>query len=279
MSVITKEVLTTGSAAGTGFFETLMRTVNELTLQEYNKGRITGSDYATVQLGAVQSAMQTASAFVLQSEINNQQVLLAQEQLKAAQKNTLLIEAQIRNMDADTALKTKQLEVVAKELLQADANLSLTTTQELQVQKAIDVADKDLTIKDAQIDQMAVDKLLAEQNLINLTNTNTTIDKQQLKLDEEILLLKDKGNTEKAQINDTVNGSVVTGMMGKQKELYTAQTDGFKRDQEQKLAKLMIDPWISNLTVTGSADAGAAGLDNAEVSKVLAIAKQGIGVV
>jgi len=279
MSVVTTEALTSGSVTGTGFFETLMRTVNELILQEYKKGRITGTDYASTQLGVIQAAMQTASTFVLQSELNNQQVLLAQEQLKTAQKNTLLIEAQIRNMDADTALKTKQLEVVTKELLQADANLALTTTQELQVQKAIDTADKDLTIKDAQLTQMAADKLLADQQLINLSNTNTTITKQQLKLDEEVLLLKDKGNTEKAQINDTVNGSAVTGMMGKQKELYTAQAEGFKRDQEQKLAKLMIDPWISNLTVTGSADAGAAGLDNNEVAKVLAIAKQGIGVI
>ena len=62
-----------------------------------------------------------------------------------------------------------------------------------------------------------------------------------LKVAQETSLLAQKVATEKAQ---TVgSGTDPDSVIGKQKLLYQAQTDGFQRDAEQKAAKLLVDTW------------------------------------
>ena len=62
-----------------------------------------------------------------------------------------------------------------------------------------------------------------------------------LKVAQETSLLAQKVATEKAQ---TVgSGTGPDSVIGKQKLLYQAQTDGFQRDAEQKAAKLLVDTW------------------------------------
>jgi hypothetical protein len=52
--------------------------------------------------------------------------------------------------------------------------------------------------------------------------------------------------TEQAQV--TALGVDENSVIGKQKALYTAQTNGFARDAEQKAAKLMSDTWAVRRT-------------------------------
>ena len=62
-----------------------------------------------------------------------------------------------------------------------------------------------------------------------------------LKVAQETSLLAQKVATEKAQ---TVgSGTDPDSVIGKQKLLYQAQTDGFQRDAEQKAAKVLVDTW------------------------------------
>lgn len=98
------------------------------------------------------------------------------------------------------------------------------------------------------------------------------------KTQAEIDLLEQRRKTEIAQILDQVDGVDVTGVIGKQKTLYQAQTDGFARDAEQKMAKLMSDVWsVQRTTDEGISPAGA-GISDAEIKKVIDKAKQGINV-
>ena len=60
---------------------------------------------------------------------------------------------------------------------------------------------------------------------------------------EQIELIGYQGIGEQAKYLDVVNGQVVAGTIGKQKEVYTAQTKGFKDSALQSLAKTMIDTW------------------------------------
>jgi hypothetical protein len=62
-----------------------------------------------------------------------------------------------------------------------------------------------------------------------------------LKTDQETALLAQKSATERAQI--TSLGVDADSVLGKQKALYQAQTNGFTRDAEQKAAKLLVDTW------------------------------------
>ena len=60
---------------------------------------------------------------------------------------------------------------------------------------------------------------------------------------EQIELIDYQGISEQAKYLDVVNGQVIAGTIGKQKEVYTAQTKGFKDSALQSLAKTMIDTW------------------------------------
>lgn len=64
---------------------------------------------------------------------------------------------------------------------------------------------------------------------------------QNIKVASETALLNQKVATEKAQTSS--NSVDPDSVIGKQKALYQAQADGFKRDAEQKAAKLLADTW------------------------------------
>jgi Zn finger protein HypA/HybF involved in hydrogenase expression len=82
---------------GTGHFDKIMQAMLRHVREEFDEGRIKGTDYATVYLGALQSAMQQAIQFALEEKLR---------------------EAQIDATVADTAIKQAQS---AKDLLLKDA--------------------------------------------------------------------------------------------------------------------------------------------------------------
>lgn len=94
-------------------------------------------------------------------------------------------------------------------------------------------------------------------------------------IQNELMLQKVK--TEKAQIHDLVDGLPVLGVIGKQKTLYERQADGFLRDAEHKMAKLMADVWAVQRT-TDEGFAPSTQLANASIDAVITKAKQGVGV-
>jgi hypothetical protein len=83
------------NSAGTGVFDKLMEAVNTQIESQYLNNRITGSDYANVYLGSMQAVLQQSMQYVMQE---------------------LLTEAQVDGIIADTALKTKQLEIAEEEI-------------------------------------------------------------------------------------------------------------------------------------------------------------------
>lgn len=64
------------TVTGTGVFDDLMESVNVHLDAQYNLGRITGADYATVYLGAMQSAIQTSASFVVGAAKGNAEISL-----------------------------------------------------------------------------------------------------------------------------------------------------------------------------------------------------------
>jgi hypothetical protein len=124
----------------------------------------------------------------------------------------------------------------------------------------------------------------ANVNVLTATAAKVTADEAQIqaaiaKINKEVEVLDQRRKTEIAQTADMVDGITVSGVLGKQKALYAAQTDGFARDAEQKLAKLMVDVWsVQRTTDEGISPAGA-GLADSEIQRVVQKAKTGIGVV
>lgn len=217
-----------------------------------------------------------ATQFVLQKEINSLQALLIQEQVIKAKNEAALVAAQVANIEADTVIKAKQLLVMDAEIAQTKEQTKLVTQNILAsiAQTAHTVEQTSLIAKQAL--QLVSQTALSNQQLINVTNENTTITKQQLKLDAEVAVLTQKKFTEQAQILDTVNGLAVAGVVGIQKVLYKQQARGFDRDSEQKLAKILVDTYTVRQTTAGGEDPSLNGVNGAEVAAVLARAKAGI---
>ena len=110
-------------------------------------------------------------------------------------------------------------------------------------------------------------KLRAEFDLITA---------QTLKSNQELALLAQKVATEKAQTQAI--GVDADSVIGKQKALYTAQADGFKRDAEQKAAKLLADTWsVRRTTDEGTVADATNKLNDATVGRAIDKMLDGVG--
>jgi hypothetical protein len=93
---------------GTGSFDILMQTVQLHLNEQWNLDRLTGSDYATVYLGALQSTMELATKFVLtQEEAGLKADVMAQEILKSVAE-TDQVQASVSKTYAEIALVDQQ---------------------------------------------------------------------------------------------------------------------------------------------------------------------------
>jgi len=128
-------------------------------------------------------------------------------------------------------------------------------------------------LSEQQADKQA--DLITEQ-ILSATAQTALITEQQLKTAAEKELLTQKKVTELAQTvtNDPITG----GTTGKQQALIAAQTDGFARDAEQKLAKIFSDVYAINRSALGSSASVPGGLDDVDISAIVAKAASGIDV-
>lgn len=80
---LTSNVTTTNNVvSGDGIFDDMMESVNSHLENQFQLGRLTGTDYATVYLGAIQSTIQTAAQYAMGVEKTNAEVaVLAQKQV------------------------------------------------------------------------------------------------------------------------------------------------------------------------------------------------------
>lgn len=197
-----------------------------------------------------------------QTEIASQEVLIKQQQVLTAQAEVEVARAKLVNipkegalLDAQAAVQNQQSRNLASEKLGIEARTLLTTQQ---TANAV-LEGKVLTAQEC--------KLRAEYDVLLSTN---------LKTREETALLLWKTNTEKAQT--MALGVDDNSVIGKQKALYGAQTDGFKRDAEQKAAKLLADTWSVRRTTDEATVADATNkLNDATVGRAIEKLLSGIG--
>ena len=200
---------------------------------------------------------------IAQTSLIGQQELTEVQETAFTQQRVLLTQQQITNL--------------VSEELKIDAEKLLVDSQKSKV-------DQDRLIGVQQVINMAADKLktdaetaLIGQNQANAVIQGTVLTAQELKLDAETLLLTAKTTTENAQ---TAAGTVQdNSVIGKQKLLYQAQIDGFDRDAEQKLTKILVDSWgirFANDPTSSTVDPTPAGVSNARISAVVADAIQGV---
>lgn len=223
----------------------------------------------------------------------DQEVSLVTQQVTKLTKDTELVQQQKANLVSENSnipllgqKINKEIGVMTAQIEKIDQDALIGAQQVLNLKaEALNIPKQGLLV-DAQKEKTRQEGLTAAEGPAQVIAQTALATKQAeqitsaiSKIAKEIEVLEQKRITETAQTADMVNGEVVSGTVGKQKALYEAQTDGFKRDAEQKLAKAMIDVWsVQRTTDEGISPAGA-GLEHAEIKKVLTKAKQGIGVI
>jgi len=275
--------LTSATLDGQGVFDVLMRANKEHLDSEFNKNRIKGAEYSTVYLGSLTQVMSTALQFVLSKEKINLESQLLQQQILLAQIEVIKASAAVKQLEAQTLLVEQQIKNAAAELviiqanaLKVPAEIAQIESQTLQVKQAtanlisqkVQIENQSSLIKQQELNAVieatvlvATEcKLRAEYDLL-VSNT--------IKSAQEVTLLAQKVATEKAQV--TAMGVDDDSVLGKQKRLYQAQTDGFTRDAEQKAAKVMVDSWnVRRTTDPDSAPADSTnGLNDAAVGRAV----------
>jgi len=175
------------------------------------------------------------------------------------------ITADIANSTAQTEDNTRKIDAEIVAQLARTGNETSKTTAEIVAMQAATVNDNTRTVNDTTRANNDTNRAIGE--LASLSS----------KTDAEVGLLNQKRETELAQVSDLVATGTVAGVIGKQKNLFQKQTDGFDRDAEQKLAKIMVDTWSVRQTTDGAL-ANPAGIDDAAIATVMAKAKQGINI-
>lgn len=202
----------------------------------------------TTNLTAQKLLIDAQAAHTAQETVNlvSQELLIDAQKLKTDQETTnlvsqeLLIDAQTAGQVQETLKTTEEVALVTQNKANAVIQGTVLTAQEC--------------------------KLRAEFDLLMA---------QVLKVGAEQGLLDQKKVTETAQTSGTGIGT--GSVIAKQIALYTAQTDGFARDAEQKAAKIMADTWNVRRTTDEATEANVDNkLDDANIGAVIAKLKSGI---
>ena len=159
--------LTTAEIAGTGVFDVLMQSVKNHVQEEHTKSRITGKEYATVYLEALQSTMAQSIEYLLRAktlgfELDNlgKQGVLLDHQAEIAIKDAQLKFAQIAQTQAQTELTEQQVKSAEAEAHKIPVEISL-----LRSNLELAGVEKDLRI--AQVSLAETEKDIAVYNLAN----------------------------------------------------------------------------------------------------------------
>ena len=241
MQEIELKDLTEAAVAGTGVFDVLMRAARSHLEEEFTRNRIKGPEYANVYLGSIEPVLVQSVEFLLNKDKAKYEAELIAAQIRESEAKILLVEAQTEltkqqklNAENEWLLLAEQKAKMIAEtalILQQKDNLEATLPQILE-QTALITQQRLNAITEELIMHKQMCKLDAEYDLI-MGQINKTV--------TESGLLAQKIQTEKAQT--TGAGTTEDSVIGKQKNLYQAQADGFKRNAEQSAAKLMIDSW------------------------------------
>jgi hypothetical protein len=147
------------NTSSTGVFDKLMASVNSNIELQYNEGRITSNDYASVYLGSLQAVLQQSMQFVLQEQ---------------------LTEVQVASAITDNTLKAKQLEIadIDKQSKQFEFD-NLLPEQLIKIQEEIDILqnqDLDLVAKTTIAIAESAKSVLLKQEQIESESLNNGVD-------------------------------------------------------------------------------------------------------
>ena len=297
--------LTHATIDGNGVFDVLMRTVNAHLQKEWTANRLKGTEYSTVYLGALESTMNTSLQFLLAKDKLNAELAILEQQLVNlkveeinATKQGLLLDKQLDDLVAATALKIQQKANLVDELLTNAQQRSNLATEQARISaqtaqinaETQNVPKQGLLIdaqKETQLQQrlnLADELLTAAQQRTNLSSENQAIIAKTANTAQQTAnLLAEAANipiqgavyastrlkidAEKALLTDKLTTEA------SQRAVLAAQASGYRRDAEQKAAEIMTRAFAAIATTSGMDSAAAAGYGISQGNVTAAVSK------
>jgi hypothetical protein len=232
---------------GTGIFDKLMVAVENHIQEQYDDGRITGSDYATVYLGSLQAVLQQSMAFVLQEQKAGLEADLIQAK----------IDSEVKNSEDGGVIDLQ------KQKLQEEIDLVIAKTAESY--EGVTASRQD-TVRRNLINSKEAIKLDKETEYVITQNSELTLNgpiERALKEEQTIattsgaLDATNKTNADVAFTNarelETEASTIRNDAESTQKVLLMiAQTTGFGVDAKIKLVKQMYEGRAVNVSISGN---------------------------
>jgi hypothetical protein len=275
-SKVSIDDLTKGVVDGDGAFDRLMTSNKAHLKEQYEKGRLTGDQYAKAYVELTTAMLTAAVQVVLTQDQSYWQARLLQMQGRRAEIDAITARIQLEIAKAELAQAQRQSELVnaqyvltQMQISKEDAAYRLILRQiehnqaeTIMVETQKVALDKEIEINDYRLDNMM------PQELANMTQQEQVLFAQER-------LLKEQSEAQRAQTMDVRTDGItpVVGAIGKQKDLYTQQIDSYRKDAEQKVAKMYLDGWITQKTLDEGLNAPPQ-LTNAEINEVLVHIRQ-----
>lgn len=119
--------LTQATLEGQGAFDLLMRAVKAHLDGEYRAGRIKGTEYSTVYLGALTQVMQTGLAFVLQKQKTDLEAQLLEKQIELTNQQRINAEVEMTVLQAQKCKLDAEYDLLVEQKSKSSAETSLLT--------------------------------------------------------------------------------------------------------------------------------------------------------
>jgi hypothetical protein len=241
-------------------------------------GNKLSAEITSIDAGVINTQANTAI-------LTQQLVNLVTDNANAVKQGSLLLEqitksqTEITHIAAQTAYTGRQSNLVDQQTLNMVAEKLNIPKQGLVLDKQVLKLAEDITASAANRLQTEAQVLLINEQVGKLVEDILLVKANTTKTTQEVSVLTQRTKTEEAQIRDMVDGITVTGVVGKQKSLYAAQTDGFQRDAEQKVLKTYADIWSVQRTTDAGFSTAGTGLGASELNSVAAKALAGINVI
>jgi hypothetical protein len=255
----------TNADNGTGVFDKLIQSIEQHIESQYKAGRITGSDYWSVYLGSMQSALSESVKFLLSEQQAAKQADLLNEQILSEKK---------KNEPGGLIDLEKQ-----KNQEQIDLIIAQTAAQ----YESIDASRKDTNRKNL-LNSKQVIKIGKESELLTTQNSELLLNgvvERSLKAAQEVATASNaidntnKVNAEVALINarevEQIAATVRMDLESSKKVLLIeAQTLGFKVNGKQNLLKQMFEGFAIETTTNGAVTAPAPSLNSSASLEMVA---------
>lgn len=220
---ITLADLTTQAIGGSGVFDALMNTMTQHLSQQFEKGRITGKEYAEVYLGGMQSILAQSVQFLVSKDKIRWDALLVREQTKLVQ---------LQGVNTKLQIQLSKLQVVEQKLTVAKVQVQAYTAKSEYASSKMGLSTGFTGIHQNE----AQTQLILEQYEGARAQTRNTLSTgevvvglagaEKLVKDKQALLVSEQIDTARAATKDTNQaGGAIAGLSLSEKQLKAAQIE------------------------------------------------------